>query len=323
MLPAALCAAWAVLRLFGLERGYPLVGALTFTPFAAVLSLLVLLAAALARERAAAAVSALACVVLVSAVAPRAFGGPSDAQGPRLRVLTANLYVGGAEPAAVVAMARDADVVSLQEVGARALAAIDRAGMRRVMPHRVVALGRTTHGTALYSRTPLRRLPSPDGTWNAWAMASTEVAGRKIELAAVHVAAPFDGVRTRAWTSDYRKLPHAAPEGTVRILAGDFNATLDHAALRRLIGTGYRDAADEVGAGLRPTFPVGHLVPPITLDHVLVDRRIGVRGVDISRVRRSDHRALLATLVLPTAGTLGSTTSERGGNARGGVRSRR
>lgn len=298
-LPAALCAVWAVVRLFGLERGFPLVGVLAFTPFAAGLSVLVLLAAALTRQRVAAVVSALACVVLVSAVAPRAFGGPSHADGPRLRVLTLNLALGHADPDAVVALARRADVVSLQEVGADALAGLDRAGIRDVMPHRAATLARTIHGTALYSRTPLQRLPQPEGTWNGWTVASTHVAGTEIELAAVHPAAPFNGVRTRAWASDYRKLPRATPDGTLRILAGDFNATLDHAALRRLIGTGYRDAADEVGAGLHPTFPVGHLVPPITLDHVLADRRIGVRDVDITRVRRSDHRALLATLILP------------------------
>jgi endonuclease/exonuclease/phosphatase (EEP) superfamily protein YafD len=301
ILPAAVCAAWALLRLFGLERGFPLVGMLAFTPFAAALSLVVLLAAVLSRQRAVAVASALACVVLVGAVAPRALGGPSRADGPRLRVLTANLHVSGADPDAVVALARRADVLSVQEVGAGALAGLDGAGIRAVMPFRVAGLGRGSHGTALYSRTPLRRLAPPVGTWNTWTAASTTIAGREIQLVAVHPAAPFDGRRTRAWTTDYRKLPPATPEGTVRILAGDFNATLDHAALRRLIGTGYRDAADEVGAGLQPTFPVGHPIPPITLDHVLADRRVGVRAVTLSRLRGSDHRALTAVLVLPRA----------------------
>jgi endonuclease/exonuclease/phosphatase (EEP) superfamily protein YafD len=299
MAPAALCAGWAALRLFGLERGFPLVGLLAFTPFAAALSLLVLLAAVLTRQRAAAVISALACVVLVSAVAPRAFGGPSELDGPQLRVLSVNMTLGHADPGPVVALARGADVLSVQEVGAGALARLDAAGIRDVMPYRAAALGRTHHGTALYSRTPLRALPHPEGTWNAWTVAATTVAGRAVELVAVHPAAPFDSRRTRGWTSDYRKLPHATPDGTIRILVGDFNATLDHAVLRRLIATGYRDAADEVGAGLRPTFPIGHLVPPITLDHVLADRRVGVRSVSLSRVRQADHRALLAVLVLP------------------------
>jgi endonuclease/exonuclease/phosphatase family metal-dependent hydrolase len=85
----------------------------------------------------------------------------------------------------------------------------------------------------------------------------------------------------------------------VRILAGDFNATLDHARLRRLIDTGYRDAADQLGEGLHPTFPIGQRMPPITLDHVLADRRVGIRSFVARRVPRSDHRAVRAELVLP------------------------
>jgi endonuclease/exonuclease/phosphatase family metal-dependent hydrolase len=83
-----------------------------------------------------------------------------------------------------------------------------------------------------------------------------------------------------------------------RLLLGDFNATLDHAALRRLIGSGYRDAADAVGAGLRPTWPAD-VVPVVTLDHVLVDSRIGVRSVTVHAVPGTDHRAVVAVLAIP------------------------
>ncbi len=38
-------------------------------------------------------------------------------------------------------------------------------------------------------------------------------------------------------------------------LVGDFNATLDQAALRDVVARGYRDAADVAGKGLEPTFP--------------------------------------------------------------------
>ena len=72
--------------------------------------------------------------------------------------------------------------------------------------------------------------------------------------------------------------PPATVDGPVCVLLGDFNATLDHAPLRRLLGTGYRDAADVRGAGFTPTWPYdGKPVPGVTLDHVLADRRVGVR----------------------------------------------
>ena len=51
------------------------------------------------------------------------------------------------------------------------------------------------------------------------------------------------GVRCGRWRGDLRALPPATPDGPLRILAGDFNATLDHAELRRLLDTGYEDAA--------------------------------------------------------------------------------
>ena len=84
----------------------------------------------------------------------------------------------------------------------------------------------------------------------------------------------------------------------MRILAGDFNATLDHTSLRRLIGEGYVDAANETGSGLIPTFRQWW-VPPITLDHVLADTRCGVRRMKVYDLPGSDHRAVFAELRLP------------------------
>jgi endonuclease/exonuclease/phosphatase (EEP) superfamily protein YafD len=85
---------------------------------------------------------------------------------------------------------------------------------------------------------------------------------------------------------------------------GDFNSTLDHAPVRRLIARGgYRDAADATGRGLLGTWGpyAGKPVPPVTLDHVLAARRIGIRDVQVHGVKGSDHRSVLATLLVPTA----------------------
>ncbi len=87
----------------------------------------------------------------------------------------------------------------------------------------------------------------------------------------------------------------------MRVLAGDFNSTLDHSALRQLIGRGYRDAAATVGKGLIGTWGPYHgsQIPPVAIDHVLVDRSIGVRGVSVHRIPGSDHRAVFAELIPP------------------------
>ena len=289
------CCAWALVRGFGLERGYPLVPLIAFTPYAAAVTAAVALLSVAARQRAAAVVAAGAAATLMAGIAPRALGdGGGPAEGRSLRVMSVNLHRGHASAEQVVALARRwrADVLSLQEVDAAGIARLERAGLREVLPHRALALGRGTHGTALFARRPLRREPTR-GTWNAQAVAVSD----GVELTAVHPPAPATATRVRAWGRDLRGLPPAGRRA--RILAGDFNATVDHASLRRLLATGYRDAAGAVGAGLRGTWPVGGSLPPVAIDHVLVDERIGVRAVALQEIDGSDHRALLAHLVLP------------------------
>jgi endonuclease/exonuclease/phosphatase (EEP) superfamily protein YafD len=71
--------------------------------------------------------------------------------------------------------------------------------------------------------------------------------------------------------------------------------------LRRLLGRGYADAADAAGDGLTWTWAARdhpHTLP-ITIDHVLVDRRVRALGVRAVRIPGSDHRALVARLRLP------------------------
>jgi endonuclease/exonuclease/phosphatase family metal-dependent hydrolase len=99
-----------------------------------------------------------------------------------------------------------------------------------------------------------------------------------------------------------RELPSAGTGGTLGVLLGDFNATLDHRELRRVLDRGYVDAADATGEGFRTTWPAGRRFPPeIAIDHVLADRRIAARSLSVHLVPRSDHRAVIAVLELPRA----------------------
>jgi endonuclease/exonuclease/phosphatase family metal-dependent hydrolase len=119
----------------------------------------------------------------------------------------------------------------------------------------------------------------------------------------VHPAAPSGQDRLPAWWADLASEPRPDPNEPPRILIGDFNATLDHAALRRLISHGYRDAADATGSGLIGTWGpyLNRRIPAVTIDHVLVDHRIGVRDVEVRGIPRTDHRTVLATLTIPAA----------------------
>jgi endonuclease/exonuclease/phosphatase (EEP) superfamily protein YafD len=299
------CAAWAGLRLLGLERGFPLVPLVAFTPLVAAAALLVVLVAALLRQRAAAVVAAAIAVALVSVVAPRALGGPSEAEGgsgARLRVMTVNMRLGHGSPEELAALVRRTrpDVVSVQELTPALALALDRE-FDQLLPERRLMPLPGGHGIGLYARVPLSRRPVPGGLRNPMLAASLRMRGAgPVEVFAVHAPPPVRAVRVSQWREDLRRFPGATPDGDVRILAGDFNATLDHAELRRIVDSGYEDTADAVGAGLHGTWPSGRRrVPPVAIDHVLADRRCGVRAVSVHTIPGSDHRAVLAELALP------------------------
>lgn len=299
--------AWVAVRVFGAERG-PLVQLIAFTPYAAVLSLLPLLLALALRQRWAAGVAALATVTLLGTVAPRAVsaGAPARADaGPMVRVLTANVLAGAADAAALVALVRDhdVDVLAVQEFTPDIQAALDQRGLAKLMPHRQLNAMIGTTGSALYARWPLsdsgvRR----NGGGFTQAYATLHVPGAvPVLVESAHPMSPYALSTLPDWRADLAAQPAATPRGPVRILAGDFNATLDHAPLRALLRTGYVDAADATGAGLVGTWGPydGDFIPPVTIDHVLVDRRVGVRDVTVHRLPGSDHRSVLAELSLP------------------------
>lgn len=108
---------------------------------------------------------------------------------------------------------------------------------------------------------------------------------------------------TEQWRNDLAALPSARRDGPIEIMAGDFNSTLDHEALRDLIGTGYIDAADATGDGMtgtwQPMGALGTILPRVRLDRVLVDDRVAVRDVSVHHVAGTDHRAVVAVLQLP------------------------
>jgi len=307
-LAAVPCALWAVVRLFGLERGYPAVQLMAFTPYVAVAAVVVAAAGLLTRRWAAGAVAAVAAVSLCAVVLPRAIpDGGSDANGPVVRVLSANLLAGGGDEQAVLDLVRrlKVDVLALQEFTPSDAAGLAAAGVDDVLPHRAAYPADGVVGSALMSRYPLRDTALRVHRSNfTQARATVEIPGVvPVQMESVHPQAPCCRGVVASWERDLRDQPSATVDGPVRVLMGDFNATLDHAALRRLIGTGYRDAAAVSGGGFRSTWPYDEkwFVPGITLDRVLADRRVGVRTARPYRIPGSDHKAIYAELVLPSA----------------------
>jgi endonuclease/exonuclease/phosphatase (EEP) superfamily protein YafD len=301
-------AGWAVVRAGGWERG-PLVQLFAFTPYVAAWAWIPAALATTTRRWLAAAVGVSAAAVLASSVLPRAL--PDRDRGPAggvpLRVMTSNMLQGAADPETIVRLVRDNDVavLALQEYTYDAQTALKSAGLESLLPYSSLAPEYDTSGSALYSRFPLtaagvRR--NDGGFRQAYGTVQPPGAG-PLAVESAHPVAPYSLPALRDWRHDLDREPPADPDGTPRILLGDFNSTLDHTPLRRLIARGYTDAADADGKGLLGTWGpyAGRPVPPVTIDHVLVDGRIGVRGVSVHRIPRSDHRAVIARLSVPSA----------------------
>lgn len=294
------------LRLAGPERGH-LIQVVAFTPYLVPAVVLPLVLALALRRWWTAGVAALTAALLVTIVAPRALPDHQPTTtGPELQVLTANLWGGNGDPAALTELVRQhrVDVLALQEFTPHAQAALEQAGLAALLPYRQLNAVRGTSGSALYSRLPLTDggvRGNGGGFTQAYATIHPEGAPA-ILVESVHPMAPANGRQLPDWRTDLYAEPPATPDGPVRVLAGDLNSTLDHAPLRALIDTGYVDAADAVGTGLVGTWGPydGDLIPPVTIDHVLVDRRIEVRRVSVHRLPGSDHRPVLAELRLPS-----------------------
>jgi endonuclease/exonuclease/phosphatase (EEP) superfamily protein YafD len=85
-----------------------------------------------------------------------------------------------------------------------------------------------------------------------------------------------------------------------RIVAGDLNAPESSNVLQTLLSTGMRDAFSSAGTGYGYTY--GHTLRPgisfLRIDHVLVSDQIGVTDAYAGGKAASDHRPVIADLLL-------------------------
>jgi endonuclease/exonuclease/phosphatase (EEP) superfamily protein YafD len=297
------CALWALVRLLGLERGFPFVPLMAYTPYVVIASLMVAGCAVLMRRWVPAALSVVAAIALALVVLPRVVpnGDPAIRGAAELRLLTANIGRGQAAEELIDLVRREeVDLLSVQELTPEAATELRR-GLERTLPFHTLAARGGVNGSGLYSRFALRNLGLVPGTFSQPRATLRLPGGRSIDVVCVHPLAPASRLAVGDWHDDLDSLPRANPEGPLQLLAGDFNATLDHDQLRDLIGSGYRDAAEVEGSGLVPTWPTDRIWPPgVTIDHILADRRIGISAYEVHDLPDTDHRSVVATLSVPT-----------------------
>ncbi|WP_430333696.1 endonuclease/exonuclease/phosphatase family protein [Rhodococcus sp. ACT016] len=245
-----------------------------------------------------------------------ASGGGPDPQGPSIRVMQSNIMVGSADPEALVRTVRDeaVDVLTIQELTEPSVAALRAAGLEDALPHTYLAPHVTGGGGAgIYSRLPLSAGRRVDGM--ALANLAVEVDAGLAGPVALYDVHPVPAYIAPAadWTADFERLrdemDSAAAAHENVIVSGDFNATYAHRKFRDLRRGGYVDAADQLGAGVVPTYPTDKRYPAVVgIDHILTK---GARATSLERIDvvGSDHHGLIADVRLGNSQTGGGSTS--------------
>lgn len=299
----ALALAVTGLRAAGRDGSGPLPAVLALTPYA-VPALLVLLALALALRVPLAAAVALALLgIHLAWLAPRfrAEPAPPHAGAVRLRVMVANVLAGGATAGSVASAVRAErpDVLVLVELTPRLAAGLDGTDLRELLPHRSLTPLPHPGGVGIYARRPLGGDGRLDGTRHACRQVEVGLDGRQVRIVAVHAHPPRPKL-TGCWRGDLEIVRAVAgAQAGPLVVAGDFNATADHASFRALLDGRLRDAHQARGRGLVRTWPaLGPLPPLLHLDHVLVSHDLDVLAVHERTIPGSDHRAVVADLAL-------------------------
>ena len=301
-LAAAGLIAMLIVRLAGFDYWYPMSQIMAFMPYYVVVGILVVAAFLLQRRWYAVALSGLATIVMSLLVVPRVVDDSfSTPVGVSIRVMSVNLRIGGADARDIAALAKraDVDVIAFQEFTPESRARLDGVDLAQ-FSYRSIHPRELALGSAIYSRLPMsddgvRRHPS--GFYQAQGSLNVPGAGN-VRVESAHPCAPTGSARSKCWTEDLADQPPAKDGGIAQILLGDFNATLDHAALRKLLSTGYVDAASAVGRGLTPTWPYDRPIPRIAIDHVLFNSRVSARAFAVYAIGGTDHRCIVADLTI-------------------------
>lgn len=307
----------------GLLARYLLIGnhavlfAAAFSPYLTLglpVALLVLLAG---KQRLLGVLAGALAVAMVTVQIPMYIRQSAPPDSIRLRVFTANLYLGQTDARSLVASATArADVLALQELTPDEVMRLSAAGLDRSFPYRLLDARDYASGGGLWSRFPIEEPARIPYYHLAVVSARLRVEGVSVNPAILvaHLAGPWPQP-IDAWQWDLaraaasmRELATAAGSGCA-LVAGDFNSTPDMRPFRQLLGIGYRDAAEQSGSGLTPTYPANISVPPLlALDHVLT-RHCTASAAETVKLPGSDHRGLVATVEIPrTAGDSGTST---------------
>jgi endonuclease/exonuclease/phosphatase (EEP) superfamily protein YafD len=253
--------------------------------------------------------SAVGLTVATVAIQLPMYVGPDAIRdsGVEVRVMTANIYMGMADAGHLVRSARDhADVIGIQELTPSAVDRLSAAGLNSSFPYRYLEARGASAGVGMWSRYPIQAPRRIVGYDMAFLSAQVRIPGVSTSptFVVAHIPGPWP-YPIDNWRRDLDRLPTTlrrigehADRGSV-IVAADVNSTADMRPFRALLHDGYRDAAEQSGAGIKPTFPADARLPPlVAIDHIFT-RDCAATSVHTVAIPGSDHRGLVATVVVP------------------------
>ncbi|MFH8802347.1 endonuclease/exonuclease/phosphatase family protein [Streptomyces sp. NPDC017936] len=225
---------------------------------------------------------------------------PVGAPVARLRVLASNVEFGRATDELIAAVRREKpDLVFVAECEHGCQAAVARE-LGGGYPHRRAVPGGTSVGSVVLSRFPLTPTAGVPGRMGMPG-AVADVGGHPVRLQLAHPEPPLPR-QVAVWKRELGRLRDFAgrhrDDGPL-ILAGDFNASQDHAAFRRILDTGLYDAARLAGSPREPSWPT-RTTPAfgVQIDHVLVSEEFSASRARFLDLPGTDHRSLLVDVTL-------------------------
>jgi endonuclease/exonuclease/phosphatase (EEP) superfamily protein YafD len=239
--------------------------------------------------------AALAVVAGLVVQGPYYLTAAAPPDGPRLTVLQANLKLGAADPAALVRSVREdgVELLAAEELTTAGQERLIAAGLESLLPHRYTRPQDAGAGLGIWSRYPLSELTTLPGFDLGVLSARVTAPSGNLTFVAVHLLPPYP-YPSNGWLAETARLGDVLADlPRPALVAGDFNATVDHVQFRRLLTDGYADGIRQAGAGYLATYPADRWFGPVIgIDHVLT------RGATATAVRTvalpgSDHRGLL------------------------------
>jgi len=217
-----------------------------------------------------------------------------------LRVMTANLYFGSREHAALIdeILDENPDLLLLQEYTFDWHDAMRR-GIAERYPYRLVHPAEGAFGAAIYSKVPLVNPERAPGDAlqdrSPYLQAILRIGHRDIAVYNVHLVPPAWFNRTLMPQQFCQLRDDLARETRPMIVGGDFNFTRGSAMDHQIRSLGLQESFAISGWGRGTTFKVPWL-PDIAIDHIYTSSGLEPVQCRIGQGRASDHRPIILDL---------------------------